>query len=152
MGAHRTDRESVHAEYISTDISLRALALKHGIAQSTIFRWNKEGQWSKEKEEFFKSAAYLAQKNMKAQKEQLLGVLTDRWERMYCTADKLLEKANALLELEDDELAPRDLKAISSVLVDIMNLHSAGERRSDDESRDESVSVVLEGEVAEWAG
>ena len=135
MGKHRTDRESVHAEYISSDISLRALALKHGIAQSTIFRWNKEGQWAKEKEEFLLSAAYLARKQVDATKEQLLGALADRWARMYTTADKLLEKVDALLELEDTALAPRDLKSISSVLVDIMTLHSAGERR--DEAKEE---------------
>ncbi len=135
MGAHRTDRESVHAEYISSDISLRALAQKHGMAQSTIFRWNKEGQWAREKEEFLKSAAYLARKQVDAQKEQLLGALTDRWTRMYNTADKLLEKVDALLELEGDPLAPRDLKSISSVLVDIMALHSAGEKREEDEAK-----------------
>ena len=136
MGASRNDKSAIHMDYISSDISLRALAKKHKVADSTVRRWAKEDGWIKEKQEFLASAAYQAKKNVDARKAQLFGELTDRWERMYSTADALLEKVDALLELEDTALAPRDLKSISSVLVDIMTLHSAGERR--DEAKEES--------------
>lgn len=136
MGKSRDDKEIVRAEYISTDISLRALAIKHKIAQSTVFKWSREGKWNLEKQRFLESAAHYAQLDINARKEQILKNLTDRWIKTYETADRLLEKINALLDLHGDTLAPRDLKSLSSVLVDIMTLHSYSEKR-DRESKAE---------------
>ena len=95
MGASRNDKSAIHMDYISSDISLRALAKKHKVADSTVRRWAKEDGWIKEKQEFLASAAYQAKKNVDARKAQLFGELTDRWERMYSTADALLEKVDA---------------------------------------------------------
>lgn len=134
MGASRVDKSAIHLDYISTDISLRALAKKHKVADSTVRRWAKEDGWAAEKQEFLSSAAHRARTDLDAAKAQLLGTLTDRWTRMYSTADKLLEKVDELLALEGDPLAPRDLKSISSVLVDIMTLHSAGDKREEDKA------------------
>lgn len=129
MGKVRTDKEAVRIEYISSDISLRALAKKHKIAQSTIFKWSREGDWNVEKQKFLESAAHFAQLDLDARKEQILKNLTDRWVKVYETADRLLEKINELLDLHGDALAPRDLKSISSVLVDVVTLQNYGERR-----------------------
>lgn len=152
MGKSRTDKEAVRSEYISTDISLRALAKKHKIAQSTIFKWSREGNWNVEKERFLRSAAHLAKQELEAGKEQILKTLTDRWVNVYESADRLLEKVNALLDLHGDTLAPRDLKSLSSVLVDIMSLHSYGQNRdkeSNGEEAGESSSLAIEFAAAE---
>lgn len=131
MGQRRTDREAITTEYISTDISMRGLARKRKVALSTLKRWAEEDDWPRLKQEFWAQAAQQARRAADTQRAQLLGEVTDRWTRMYTTADKLLEKVDELLALEGDPLAPRDLKSISSVLVDIMTLHSAGEKREE---------------------
>ena len=156
MGNARTDKEAVRTEYISSDISLRALAKKHKIAQSTIFKWSREGQWNVEKQKFLESAAHLAQVELSARKEQILKTLSDRWEEVYKTADKLLEKVNELLDLPGTTLAPRDLKSISSVLVDYVTLHSYGEKRdkNNGENEEEGSGIVISfaEAVEDWAG
>jgi transposase-like protein len=157
MGKGRADKETVRSEYISSDISLRQLAKKHKIAQSTIFKWSREGQWNVEKQKFLQSAAHLAQVELNAEKEQILKTLTDRWEEVYKTADKLLEKVNTLLDLPGTTLAPRDLKSISSVLVDYVTLHSYGAKRDKEkgeiEDEDGGGIVINFADAAEeWAG
>lgn len=144
MGKSRTDKEAVRTEYISTDISLRALAKKHNIAQSTIFKWSREGEWNLDKQKFLESAAHLAQLDLNARKEHILKNLTDRWIKTYETADRILEKVNELLDLRGDVLAPRDLKSLSSIIVDIMTLHSYSEKRSKEEGGDEGSSGATE--------
>lgn len=134
MGQRRTDREAITTEYITTDISMRGLARKRKVALSTLKRWAEEDDWPRLKQEFWAQAAQQARLAADTQRAQLLGEVTDRWTRMYSTADKLLEKVDELLALEGDPLAPRDLKSISSVLVDIMTLHSAGDKREEDKA------------------
>lgn len=138
MGKSRTDKEAVRTEYISTDISLRALAKKHNIAQSTIFKWSREGEWNLDKQKFLESAAHLAQLDLNARKEHILKNLTDRWIKTYETADRILEKVNELLDLRGDVLAPRDLKSLSSIIVDIMTLHSYSEKREREDKAKEA--------------
>ena len=150
MGAKRTDKDTVHLDYISSDISLRALAKKHKVADSTVRRWAKEEGWAAEKQEFVLSAAQQARANMRAAKAQLLTELTDRTEKVYLCADKLLLKVDQLLNLED-ALAPRDLKSISSVLVDVMTMQNIG-KSDDDEDGGGAVEIRLTGELEDWAG
>lgn len=155
MGKSRTDKEAVRTEYISTDISLRALAKKHNIAQSTIFKWSREGEWNLDKQKFLESAAHLAQLDLNARKEHILKNLTDRWIKTYETADRILEKVNELLDLRGNVLAPRDLKSLSSIIVDIMTLHSYSEKRSkaeEDGDEGNSLDIKFADPEEDWEG
>lgn len=150
MPAKRADKETIHLDYISSDISLRALAKKYKVADSTVRRWAKEEGWSVEKQEFVASAAQQARAKIHAAKAQLLEELTERNEKVYLCADKLLVKVDALLNLED-ALAPRDLKSISSVLLDVMTMQNMGKEESEEDSSG-AIEVKMSGDFDAWAG
>lgn len=121
MGAKRSDKEAIHLEYISTDLSLRVLAKKHNMSVSTLQLWKNNGHWDVERKAMLAAATERAAENLSTAKAQALDSLTSRQEKTLAAADKLLTKVYQLLELED-ALAPRDLKSISSTLLDIKML------------------------------
>lgn len=121
MGAKRSDKEAIHLEYISTDLSLRVLAKKHNMSVSTLQLWKKDGHWDVERKAMLAAATERAAENLSTAKAQALDSLAERQEKTLAAADKLLAKVYQLLDL-DDALAPRDLKSISSTLLDIKML------------------------------
>lgn len=141
----RKDKQKIYKEYVTTDISIRSLADKHSLSQSTLNRWIKEGGWTEQKRGFLERAAIRAKERLKADEERYVEALADRWEKMYCTGDKLLEKVEEMLSLEGDALAPRDLKSLSSILVDLMTLHNVGESKT--ESSGDSYEIRITQEV-----
>lgn len=137
MSLRREDKETIHREYVTTDISIRALARKYGVGVSTLNRWIHDNHWTVEKRAYLSEAAEIARRKIAeaaAEKmraienasiperdqeiDRYVNALADRAEKIYTSADRLLIKVNQLLNLED-ALAPRDLKAISSTLLDI---------------------------------
>lgn len=148
--AIRCDREAIHQDYIRSDMSLRAFAKKHHLSLSTLHGWKTEGLWDAEKKEFLNKSAEIARKRADIKLEQQMNGVIDRMEMVLEASDKLLLKVNQLLDLEGDPLAPRDLKAISSVLVDVQTLHSNAGK--DEDKADEAVLIRLAGAVDDWAG
>ena len=147
MSLKREDKETIHREYVTTDISIRVLARKYGIGVSTLNRWIHDNHWTVEKRAYLQEAAEIARrkmadaaaKKMKALEDapiperdheidRYVDALAERAEKIYSSADRLLLKVNQLLELED-ALAPRDLKAISSTLLDLKMIHDIEPRR-----------------------
>lgn len=146
MAEPRQDREAIHREYVTTDISTRALARKHGVAASTINRWIAREGWTIEKKAYLLEAAKRAKDEIARDQgqEHYVAALAQRAKRIYCSADLLLDKVDQLLELED-ALAPRDLKSISSTLLDIKMIHDIGPQ---DDGDSKSVVVRLAGDLA----
>lgn len=126
----RNDKETIHQDYIRSDLSLRAFAKKHHLSLSTLHSWKTEGLWDAEKKSFLTKSAEIARKRADIKLEQQLNGIVDRMEMVLEASDKLLVKVGQLLDLED-ALAPRDLKSISSVLVDVQMLHSNAEKKDD---------------------
>ena len=149
MPVKRSDKEVIHLDYISTDLSLRVLAKKHNVSVSTLQNWKAQGHWDIERKAMLSAATERAAENLNTDKAQALDSLTDRMEKVLAAADKLLAKVYQLLDLED-ALAPRDLKSISSVLVDVMTMQNTV--NSDEGEDGNAVSVNLAGHVDDWAG
>lgn len=126
----RNDKETIHQDYIRSDLSLRAFAKKHHLSLSTLHNWKTEGLWDAEKKSFLTKSAEIARKRADIKLEQQMNGIVDRMEMVLEASDKLLVKVGQLLDLED-ALAPRDLKSISSVLVDVQMLHSNAEKKDD---------------------
>ena len=150
MPAKRSDKEAIHLEYISTDISLRELARKHNVSLSTAHKWKQDGHWDVERKAFLAKATKQAAENLRMDKEHCMNSLTERMEKVLASADRLLFKVDQLLNLED-ELAPRDLKSISSVLLDVVTVQNM-EKDGEDEGKSKTVNVHFAGEFENWAG
>lgn len=146
MGAKRSDKEAIHLEYISTDLSLRVLAKKHNMSVSTLQLWKNNGHWDVERKAMLAAATERAAENLSTAKAQALDSLTSRQEKTLAAADKLLTKVYQLLELED-ALAPRDLKSISSTLLDIKMLTDV----RDDVGDKEPVTIRFAGDADDYA-
>lgn len=146
MGAKRSDKEAIHLEYISTDLSLRVLAKKHNMSVSTLQLWKNNGHWDVERKAMLAAATERAAENLSTAKAQALDSLTSRQEKTMAAADKLLAKVYQLLELED-ALAPRDLKSISSTLLDIKMLTDV----PDAAEGSNSVVIQIAGEAGDFA-
>lgn len=138
--AIRCDREAIHQDYIRSDMSLRAFAKKHHLSLSTLHAWKTEGLWDIEKRDFLNKSAEIARKRADIKLEQQMNGVVDRMEMVLEASDKLLVKVGQLLDLED-ALAPRDLKSISSVLVDVQMLHANAGK--DEDSKDEWVVNLI---------
>lgn len=122
MATPRPEKEQIHREYVTTDISVRALAEKYSVGRSTIAQWARQEAWTEEKNACFQKAAPQAREKHAADTERPADIPAQRANAIYSSADKLLEKVNQLLDL-DDALAPRDLKSLSSTLRDLKMLH-----------------------------
>ena len=146
MGAKRSDKEAIHLEYISTDLSLRVLAKKHNMSVSTLQLWKKDGHWDVERKAMLAAATERAAENLSTAKAQALDSLAERQEKTLAAADKLLAKVYQLLDL-DDALAPRDLKSISSTLLDIKMLTDV----RDDGGDKEPVNIRFVGGADDYA-
>lgn len=146
MGAKRSDKEAIHLEYISTDLSLRVLAKKHNMSVSTLQLWKNNGHWDVERKAMLAAATERAAENLSTAKAQALDSLAERQEKTLAAADKLLAKVYQLLDL-DDALAPRDLKSISSTLLDIKMLTDV----RDDGGDKEPVTIRFVGGADDYA-
>lgn len=136
----RNDKEAIHQDYIHSDLSLRNFAKKHKMSLSTLHKWKSEGLWDVEKRQFLTKSAEIARKRADIKLEQQMNGVVDRMEMVLEASDKLLVKVGQLLDLED-ALAPRDLKSISSVLVDVQMIHANAGK--DEDSKDEWVVNLM---------
>ena len=140
MPAKRSDKEVIHLDYITTDLSLRVLAKKHSVAVSTLKKWKDDGHWDVERKALLADAAQQAREKFDTDVAQALNGMTDRLGKILESADKLLLKVDQLLALED-ALAPRDLKSISSVLVDVMTMQNMDKSGDNPEDSKNTITV-----------
>jgi len=131
----RADWNKIRREYITTGASYRDLSEKYGISKSLIAKRSRAEEWVK------KRGQYVDRVDAKvAQKAE--NIIVDQTARLYEATDKLLDKVFQLLDL-DDALAPRDLKSLSSTLMDVKMLRT----------KDDSEVTALENQITvKWVG
>jgi transposase-like protein len=142
-------KEQIHRDYVTTDISIRALAEKYGVGKSTIAVWMKKESWTAEKQGCLKQAQERAKSDTGMDIAQHVDALEQRARRLYSSADKLLERVDQLLALED-ALAPRDLQSLSSTLMNIKMIHGIESKPAED-TASKDVIVKLTGELMDYA-
>ena len=131
----RADWNKIRREYITTGASQRDLSKKYGVSKSLIARKAKEENWLE------KRGQYVGKVDAKVE-QKTESILVDQTARLYEATNKLLDKVFQLLDL-DDALAPRDLKSLSSTLMDVKMLRA----------KDDSEVAALENQITvKWIG
>ena len=134
------DWGAIMQDYILTGASFRDLAEKYGVSKSSIAKKCKTGGWVDKRGQFVD----------KVDKDVLVAtkeVAVNRAMAICESADKLLVKVNQILELED-ALSPRDLKSISSTLLDLKMIHGIKDEETSDVNKD--INIVMSQELEEY--
>lgn len=152
------DWKRIEAEYITTETSYRKLAQKYGLNQATIAQRAKADDWVGKR----KRQASTTQAKIIGAVE---GQKVNRAVRLQRVADKLLDKVELILD-EPGVVASGSLRNISATLRDIKEIQMIRpeldvkeqearianlQKQAEKDERNASVTVTLEGELAEYA-
>lgn len=152
------DWKRIEAEYITTETSYRKLAQKYGLNQATIAQRAKAEDWVGKR----KRQASTTQAKIIGAVE---GQKVNRAVRLQRVADKLLDKVELILD-EPGGVASGSLRNISATLRDIKEIQMIRseldvkeqearianlQKQAEKDERNASVTVTMEGELAEYA-
>ena len=112
------DWTSIKNEYISSEISMRKLAAKHNVDLKSIATHSKQEGWVAQRNEYRDRVQAKTLQNIEDAASNFQAEVSD-------SARKLLDKVNEVLKLEE-ALAPRDLKSLSSTLLDLRDILAVG--------------------------
>lgn len=130
----KIDWGKLKTEYVTTTVSQRELAKKYNVQPTMIARKCKEEDWVGEREAFVRKTSARCVQRTQDQK-------VDAAARLHRSAEKLLEKIDQLMEL-DDVLAPRDLKSISGTMLDVKTVLGIKDEEAKDTSNEIKVTFV----------
>ena len=153
------DKKAVREDYVN-GYSVRMLASKYGVPKSTVNDWIKKYGWTQERTiDQKKVRALLEAANQETDTPKKKPDTKNRtpsepltmdgdFERLRVYTIKLLGKADQLLDL-DDALAPRDLKSLSSMLMDVRTLLNILSPREETEQELRLAALRKQGETVE---
>ncbi len=138
------DWASIREDYIREGMSYRKLAEKYGIDRERLTKRAREEGWPTQR------MMQVPAETQPAQTGPEEPLMSREWaERLLASAGLLLEKVNQLLQLED-ALAPRDVKSISSTLLDLKAILEISLRSAD--AQEQRLDVVFASdEASAWA-
>ena len=117
------DWTTIKTEYISSEISMRKLAAKHNVDLKSIATHSKAEGWVAQRNEYRNRVQAKTLQNIEDAASNFQAEVSD-------SARKLRDKVNEVLKLEE-ALAPRDLKSISSTLLDLRDILAVGGDKED---------------------
>lgn len=124
------DWDAMRTEYITTQISYRALAAKYGVNQATICKRSKAEGWIEQREQ-------LASKAQAKTLDALARNHARRAERLQTVADKVMDKITEILE-GDEFATPKDIRQITAALKDLKDVQML---RSDADAREQEARI-----------
>ena len=129
------DWNEIKIEYISSDISYRDLAAKHGVSNSTLGRQASKGGWKRLRDDFRNDVAAKS-----VQKNEAHAV--ERMERIQKLADCLVGKIElAIAQLDSQgEVDRAGLRQITAAIRDIMEIQ--GLRAEPGEEQETGVALI----------
>lgn len=156
-----SELENLRCDYITSAFSVRQLAQKYGMSKSALDRLVKKQGWNIERKAIEDAATEIAHESTPFEFEedgtefgtvsgQMRDNLARRKELLYSTADELLKLTRAMLKTST-AMAPRDLQAMSSTLMNIKQIHDIRPDVGDEDSSG-TVEIRLSGELEDWAG
>ena len=127
------DWQKIKTEYITTQISYRALEQKYGINYKVIADRGKKEGWSQLRSQH-------KDKTLTKTLDAISNQQVDRAANLISVADKLLAKVNSLLETDAEVLNDtQSMKHISGVLKDIKEIQMI---RSDADMREQEARIA----------
>lgn len=122
----KPSRAKLKKEYVTTDTSYRALSTKYDVSLASIRRYAKEDHWVQEKEAYISEISKTAESmistvvntSVTTEFAEEISTRAEFEMKLYHSADLLFNKVNEILTM-DVPLAPKDLKSISSTLLDL---------------------------------
>ena len=133
------DWTTIKNEYISSEISMRKLAAKHNVDLKSIATHSKQEGWVAQRDEYRNRVQAKTLQNLEEAASNFQAEVSG-------SARKLLDKVNEVLAL-DEALAPRDLKSLSSTLLDLRDILSVG---GDSDAEDKKNTVIVRWENNPW--
>ncbi len=110
------DWNAVKSEYASSVCTYKEIADKYGVTKRTVERQARRGDWVKAREEYVSECRQRAiEKTAQSYAEFAVSMQREIVE----ISRKLIEKVKQTL-IFDEAFSPRDLKGLSSMLVDLM--------------------------------
>ncbi len=152
------DWEKIKAEYLTTEISIRDLAQKHGVHYTTIAKKASKEEWQTQRQQ---QANKTLTKMLAADTKQKV----DRATRLKTVADKLLDKVEVLVA-QDDYLSAAAIKNLSDALKNIKEAQMIRTQEDIEEQKaritklqneatkvesDKSITIKLEGGLSDYA-
>ena len=125
--------KKIKTEYITTDVSLRKLAAKHNVGESTLFARASKEKWVEQREQH--QSKTVAKTLDAISKKQV-----DRAANLVSVADILLAKVKYLVESDAEVMSDtQSLKHISGVLKDIKEIQMI---KSDADLREQEARIA----------
>ena len=138
------DWVSIKAEYISTDISTRALAEKHGVSVSTLMKRSASEKWGEEKKK-------LGSKIEAKWKQKIASVAAshevDRLTRLLSIGDKIAEKLEEAAT--ETPLENYDFRTFTVALKNLHDVAKDNEQANGQDTEDLTPLASLLGEPHE---
>jgi hypothetical protein len=127
------DWQKIKTEYITTQISYRALEKKYGINYKVIADKGKKEGWSQLRSQH-------RDKTLTKTLDTISNQQVDRAANLISVADQLLAKVQDIIEMGSELLvAPQNLKHLSGVLKDIKDIQMI---RSDADMREQEARIA----------
>lgn len=158
--AEKISWERIKTEYITTDISCRKLAEKHGIAESSIFAKASKEHWVEQRE---RHQSKTVAKAIDAISERKV----DRAAKLLDVADLLMDKVKERIEavgaLEMGTQEFRHLSATIKDLKEIQMIRSDADireqearianlrKQAESENEDRSIEVIIQGDLQKYS-
>lgn len=155
------DWQKIRMDYITTGISYRALAKKHGVSTAQINRRGSEEKWVEQREQHQRKAMAKSLNAISSQQAV-------RAARIASAGDKLLDRVVQLLESDAEALMDtgimRDISVVLKNLKDLQMIRSEAdvreqearieklrkEAQKEDDSRE--ITVVISAEAEDYCG
>lgn len=118
-----TNWEAAKREYVTGDFSYQDIADKYGASKRTVIRQAAKGNWQKAKEDYVTRVTELChQKTAEKTAEKFSDYASQLQSDLIDATKKLMGKIDETM-LFDLPFAPKDLKSMSSALIDLMALY-----------------------------
>lgn len=128
------DWQAIKTEYITTDISYRKLAQKHGVGESTLFAKASKEKWVEAKEQH--------QNKTIAKTINAIGTAqAQRAARLQTVADKLLGKIEAAVDNFDMEVLFMDKQALRQITGALKDIKDIQMIKSDADLREQEARI-----------